>query len=471
MTDPQLATRIRRGLVEYADATPVPDPPSFVAPESPQRRRLSPALAAAAVTATVLAVTVIAVTGPIGGGGRGTVPGATEDPPTLPDRFAEYSITTGTVADSPPGRVIACFLYNTEEFWDPPQVVVLAADADRYRVVTAADTGRRPLWERRPVLLSGNGERLAVGSGDRATSAIPVVDLLTGVTTEHAVEAGSRVDLLAWSPDARWLVYAIRPFQESTAFPGLHARGGQLWALDVHSGQTQRLGATEIPDSVAQAAFSPDGSLLAVQAGGPDGAEHRQRFGESVVIVRFTDARIVATAPVPPYYRLAGPAAWSPDASRLALVAEGYSRPEQAEPWLRTLERTEAGVWSAGPEAAPGVPDGLFLGWQSRDRVVLHGQAGDPAQPLGAILAVDVDGSALTELSRIEVEARSDMNLTSMQLAYVLLPDLQVRPAAEPNRGPWPTWLRAVAAITALLAVGAAWASVAVVRARRRTRA
>src|SRR5690606_22199468 len=133
----------------------------------------------------------------VGGGGRGPGFGATEAPASLPDEFAGYSITTGSVSDDPPGRVIACFVYNTERAWNPPQVAVLAADSDRYRVVTAADAGRPPLWQRRPVLLSGDGERLAVGSDVRAVSSIPVVDLVSGDTAEYAVDPGSRVDLLA----------------------------------------------------------------------------------------------------------------------------------------------------------------------------------------------------------------------------------------------------------------------------------
>ena len=53
--------------------------------------------------------------------------------------------------------------------------------------------------------------------------------------------------------------------------------------------------------------------------------------------MRFVDAEVVATVPVPSSYRLAGPGAWSPDSSRLALVAHG-----SADPWLRTLDLTGA---------------------------------------------------------------------------------------------------------------------------------
>jgi hypothetical protein len=461
-----LGSRVRQGLIEYADATPVAAPPPFAAPGTPRRWRYGPALAAAAVAAVLATVAISVPIARRGGPDPGT---SLINGPTLPSEFAAYSIATGTVGDSPPGRVIACFLYNTEQAWDPPQVVVLAADADRYRVVTAADADRPPLWQRRPVLLSGDGARLAVGSDDRAVSQIVVVDLLTGEETGHAIDPGSKIDLLTWSPDARLLAYAVRPFRESETFPGVHARGGRLMVLDIRTGESRVVGGAELPPSVAEAAFSPDGSLLAVQGGGPSGGEHRQGYDRTILIVRFVDAEVVATVSVPSSYRLAGPAAWAPDSSRLALVTADDAMQDPVGGWLRTLDRSDDGSWEVGPPA-PTVPRGVFLGWQFRDRLLLHAQVGDPVTTPRSIVAVNFPGGAYDPLSRPEVEVRSDMMVASLQLAYSLLPDLRVRSAGEPDRGPWPVWLRVSVTVVVLLALGIASAVVFAVRGWTRSR-
>ena len=85
-------------------------------------------------------------------------------------------------------------------------------------------------------------------------------------------------------------------------------------------------------------------------------------------------------------------------------------------------------------------------------------------------MSVAFPGGAYDLLSRPEVEVRSDMMVTSLQLAYSLLPDLQVRSAGEADPGPWRVWLRVSVTVVVLLALGIALAVVFAVRGWRRSR-
>jgi len=462
MTD--LDARIRRGVVEYADAAPVPDPPKFGRADHRERVRpglrrrwLAPVAAAVGVGVVLLTVTVPI---PLGNpGARDSAAG----PATLPTAFADYSALTGSVTDAPPGRSIAAFVLENEVVYRPNQVIVLAADADRYRYVEEAETYSVFLHhERSPVLLSGDGTRVAVGSGSRAVSDITAVDLRTGEVARFPVDADSTVTLLAWSPDGRWLAYGIRPFQAMPPFYGesLRARGGRLMVLDVTSGQAHPITGPAIPESVAQAAFSPDGSLLAVQAGGPGESEHQPAPpGSEVRMVRggseWAHPSVIDTVAVPPFYELAGQSAFSPDGSRLALTAVS-GRPESGA-WLHTVERSDEG-WVAGPGPASGMRDDYFLGWQSSERIVVRsGQE---------ILGVDIGGGSRQLLSRISASTQGVVY--NVQLAYTLLPGLEVRAVGEVDRGPWPPWLRAAVTGVVLILLAAATVAVLVRRAHRR---
>ena len=342
------------------------------------------------------------------------------------------------------------------------QVIALAADADRYRNINETRTGLAGK-EPAPFLLSGDGTRVAVGSGPRAMSEIPVVDLATGHVARYAIDADSTVTLLAWSADGRTLAYATRPFRPMPDSYGesLRARGGQLRLLDLDTGRTDTPTTPDLPTSVAYAAFSPDGTLLAVQAGGPeDGAEQRQSPPGRLLVVRLSDGVVVATAPTPSYYRLANQAAWSPDGRRLALTPETqFPSPETTGAWLRTMEISPSGAWQPGP-AVTGA-SGFFLGWQTPDRVVVR---------TSEIMAVDLNGGSSTVLSQVDVALEDDVYIVDLQLAYALLPELRTRPAGEPDRGPWPTWLRVTVAVATLAVLLPLALAAVVVRARVRRR-
>jgi hypothetical protein len=241
----------------------------------------------------------------------------------------------------------------------------------------------------------------------------------------------------------------------------MRARGGALMVLDVTTGSAAAVAAPAIPDSVAQAAFSPDGSLLAVQAGGPGDAEYEpEPPGSEIVLIDDWSSRNprAESVPVPADSELAGQGAWAPDASRLALIPL-HSPMQTGGGWLRTIER-RAGEWVAGPGGSASIPDGYLLGWQSASRIVVWSSAG--------ILSTNIDGSSPTPLSRVPGSA--EVSVTNVQLAYALLPDLVSRPPGDPDRGPWPPWLR-IATVTVILLAGGSVAIVVWSIRRRRRRA
>jgi hypothetical protein len=393
---------------------------------------------------------------------RGSPPAGVEAPATLPEVIGGYSPLTGSVSDSPPGRAIAVFRYEFEPIYAINQVIVLAADADRYRYLEQAEIGTFLAAERAPVLLSGDGLLVAIGSGSRPVSEVPVVDLRTGDVRRYPVDADSTVTLLAWSADGRWLAYATRPFRPMTQgwSESTRARGGRLTLLDVTTGERHPIDAL---DSVAYAAFSPDGTDLAIQAGGPDGAEHRSTPpGTDLVVITVPGGEVVATVRVPAEFHLASQAAWSPDGSRLALTSE--SSADSAWPGspalrLRTLERDGAD-WRVGRDE---VPSGDFLGWRSAGRFVMA--TGDE------VVSVDLGDGSRTPLARLDPATDHDVLVVDLQLAYGLLPDVQERLHGDIDHGPWPSWLRVAALAVAFAVLGCLTLALVVVARVRRRRA
>lgn len=78
-----------------------------------------------------------------------------------------------------------------------------------------------------------------------------------------------------------------------------------------------------------------------------------------------------------------------------------------------------------------------FLGWQSPNRVVvLDAFRGD------SVIASNLDASGVEVLSRVDTQPDDDRGIDSVQLAYLLLPDMMVGEPGAADRGPWPGWLR-----------------------------
>jgi hypothetical protein len=80
----------------------------------------------------------------------------------------------------------------------------------------------------------------------------------------------------------------------------------------------------------------------------------------------------------------------------------------------------------------------------------------DPAKVSTRITEIDVDTGARTPVTSFDVGLGADDDIGEVQFAVGLLPAARVRPAGDPDRGPWPMWLRVLlaAAIGVVVLVG-----------------
>jgi len=180
----------------------------------------------------------------------------------VPDQLASYSHVTGSVSASAPGRATALFQHGFGvELLDLPQAVVLGADGDSYRRVDAAEdrAGAETQGDPAPMLLSPDGTKVAVGDHDTGNPDVVVVDLLTGTTTTHPLPTGRSVIPVAWSRDGRTLAHLLSPAPTDPYSGGRIT--GQVGLLDL----TDDTALVLPEDEATAAAFSPDGSELAVE--------------------------------------------------------------------------------------------------------------------------------------------------------------------------------------------------------------
>src|SRR5262245_1043808 len=183
--------------------------------------------------------------------------------PTLPTEFAGYSDQTATFTSSPAGRSIALYEYGSAELFHSWQTLVVGADRDTYR---RADLGDN---EAPPVMLSPDGTQLLYLEQARFT----LRNLRTGASSSRHLlpnlsNVGASAELLSWTPDARDVAYPIPepPPCDGRAESSMDPLDGgfltDLALLDVVSDTTVRFSDISSPRN---AAFSPDGSRLAVQ--------------------------------------------------------------------------------------------------------------------------------------------------------------------------------------------------------------
>ncbi|MCZ2823460.1 MULTISPECIES: WD40 repeat domain-containing protein [unclassified Modestobacter] len=389
----------------------------------------------------------------------------------IPDRMAGYSYLTGDVSDSPPGRAVALFQHGWGlEFMDFPQAVAVGAHDDVYRRVDLAEdrAGPETQGDPAPMVLSPEGTRVAVGDHDSDRLDLAVLDLGNGEVTTHPLPEGRSAVPVAWSPDGRLVAY-LASAAPTNPYSGTPIEG-DVGLLDVSSGEVRTLaGATQ----VSTAAFSPDGSELAVQrsptAGGTLDVFDLEGGGR-----RGLD--------LPVGHELGGADAWSPDGALLATA-------RVPSPCLDAVDEAEwtacQGEWESIPDviafvAATGrpteVPEPLdgeiaesrrVLGWASaREVVVLSGRADDGSDPDEFwVTRVSLDDGATERLSAVPTGG-GNYGVGRFQLATSLVPDLQVRSAGELDRGRWPVWLRVTLALGAAAAAGLL--APTVVRAARR---
>ncbi|KQW48687.1 hypothetical protein ASC77_08090 [Nocardioides sp. Root1257] len=349
----------------------------------------------------------------------------------LPDRLADYSHLTADVTDAPVGRAVALYQRGFGvELFDSPQAVLLAADDDVYRRLGAAESrgGPESQGDPGPMLLSPDGRQVVLGDHDTGSPDLAVVDLGSGDVATHGLPDARSVIPVAWSPDGSRVAYLSDDSPTNPYSGGLIV--GDLVVLDLASGE-----ASPVPggEDVSAAAFSPDGAELAVQ--------HASGSGGLAIVDLASGAvrRVDATG------SLAGPDAWSPDGSLLALVGA---------PGLSFVDPDGTGVPLTLARPAT---DGI-LGWTgSREVAVLESPDADDA----TITAYALDGGSrpLTAIGDL-----GSYGIGRIQLASGLIADLQARPAGSPDHGPWPPAFR----IGVALVLGLAIALVVVLVDRRR---
>ena len=381
----------------------------------------------------VVAGTVVVLTG------LGSSPTAAGTP-TVPEVMAGYSHLTGSVSSSPPGPVVALWQHGYGvEFLDFPQAVVLGAGGDTYRRVDVAEerAGSETQGDPAPMLLSPDGTRVAVGDHDVERPDVVVVDLTTGATSRYALPAGHSVVPLAWSSDGEALASLVSD-EATNPYSGGRITG-EIALLDLPDDSAE---VVDLDGSATAAAFSPDGSELAVEQSG----------GITVVDVQDGSRRSLEVDGV-----LAGPAAWSPDGRLLAVTTvEPTSAPPGVDaPGVPTglsfVDPTGRGRDVPDPLALDLTGPGRVLGWAGPAEVltVLAVEGADPCcgPDEQTLSGVPLDGTHPRTLMRM-----SDLGsygVGRLQLASSVAGSLEVVGPAGVDRGPWPWALRGVLTVAA----------------------
>ncbi|MGW5670234.1 hypothetical protein [Micromonospora sp. NPDC003776] len=377
-------------------------------------------------------------------------PAAPAAKPSLPDHFAGYSMFTSTVTSAPPGRAIALYGYGNGEAFNMFQSLVVGADGDTYRRVDAMEERNRP-----SALLAPDGTRVLLGDDRGATADLTLVDLTTGKRRSIPLGEPVGVRLLAWSPDGRHVAYSAAPLTRSGEFGSVNfveaevARTGTLRLLDLSTGRSSELPAIK---PAWTAAFAPDSRRLAVQV------------GQTAHLVDL-DGREYGSVPVPRGRELAAEVGWSPDGAFLATVPWLSDGPFNGSSGGDTGHGTF--LWKAGDvqfmpfpgggTAPAPVPDVVqLLGWRSPGSVVVA-TVNDAGQ--ASLAEVQLGAGGRRTLARFDTGRTCELGTQSCQLfdlhvATGLLPDLTVRDAGRPQRGPWP---RVVNAVIAVVVLGAAF--------------
>ncbi|MER7335202.1 MULTISPECIES: hypothetical protein [unclassified Micromonospora] len=440
---------------------PPPLPPGYLdtvltrGRRSVRRRRVG---AAAVWTVVVLLLAVLVVPGvplPV----RTAAPSTA---PSLPESFAGYSMFTSTVTKAPPGRAIALYGYGNGETFNMFQSLVVGADGDTYRRVDALEERGRPT-----ALLAPDGTRVLAGDDRGATADLVLVELATGKRRSIPLVDPVGVRLLAWSPDGRHVAYSAAPLTRSGEFGTVNvveaevARTGTLRLLDLSTGRS-----TEVPAirPAWTAAFAPDSRRLAVQV------------GQKAHLIDL-DGRETGSVDIPAGRELAAEVGWSPDGRFLATVPWILEGPFNGSTggdtgrhgtFLHKVGDVDF-VPVTGADTSPSrVQDVVqLLGWRSAGSVVV---ATINAEGHASIAEVQLGTGTRRTLSRFDTGSTCELGTQTCQVfdlhvATGLLPELTVRSAGRPQRGPWPMLVNAVIGVVVLGAAFLLWR-----RIRRSTR-
>ncbi|GAA3292745.1 hypothetical protein Dvina_35315 [Dactylosporangium vinaceum] len=398
-----------------------------------RRRRIG---AAAAGTAVLLVFVAIVL--------PGVPPRVRPAPPThpgrhtaatVPDRFAGYSVFTSTVQRSAPGRAVALYGYGSGALLTMFQQLVVGADADTYRRIDDWDRRGRPAG-----LLAPDGTRVLLGDDAGPTPDLLLVDLTTGRERSVPLGGALEVRLLAWSPDGRYVAYSATTRDPAPGDGGTVGydvqQGGTLRLLDLSTGDSREFASVRRPSA---AAFAPDSARVAVQ--------EAQRV--HLLQLDGHEDRVVTVAPG---RGLAPRVGWSVDGRLLATV-----------PWDGTAsdDGTVLGVAVSGgdvgfvaltpgapPPPAPAADVVRVLGWRDADHLVVAVAPGGHELELAEVALASGERRVL---SRFDPGLSCELGMQhceilDLQLATGLVPELTVRPAGSPDRGPWPWSLRMLVA-------------------------
>ncbi|MCF6378897.1 hypothetical protein L2K70_14875 [Nocardioides KLBMP 9356] len=384
-------------------------------------------------------------------------PAPDADTYAVPAELADYSYVTGTVSSSPPGPAVALFQHGFGvELMDFPQAVVLGAGGDRYRRVDVAEAraGAETQGDPAPMLLSPDGRYVAVGDHDVGGDHpdVAVVDLTTGETTSYDLPQGRSVVPVAFSTDSGSLAMLLSDEPTSPYAGGRIS--GTVGVLDLGRGRTATM---RVEDATA-VAFSSTGSMA---------VEHVGSTGYGITVVDSTGTVEELT----PDGVLAGPTAWSPDGSLLAITTVdpagapvGSGDPGTPD-GLAFVDPSGTATDVPDPLPLPLSPPGRVLAWNGDDEVVmLLSDSSDTA----TLASVPLDGSEPRTLMRMD--DLGSYGVGRFQLAADAGGRLEVVDPAGVDRGPWPwSWRLGGAVLAGLLVWLVAWMAVWVVsRARRR---
>ncbi|GAA1799615.1 hypothetical protein GCM10009682_21550 [Luedemannella flava] len=440
MTDPDLATRF--AAIETTDEPALPT--GFAeqtlrrARRSQRRRRAS---GWAALALTVVAVLAVA---PWQAWPQRPTPADQPDRPSLPAEFADLSRFTSHATDRPGGRAIALYEFGSSELFTTWQTLVAGADRDTYRRLDLPDNAAPP------VSLSPDGRSVMFFEERTGTDEFTLLDLTTGRTSVRhssawASNVGASITMLAWSPDSRYLAYAVPAPSPNDGRAESSLRGGQplrdVAILDVVTDTTVRYPANS---PIFAAAFSPDGQRLAVQSdqNSPILSLRAEKVGEWLPPTGTADSAL----------------AWSPDGRLMAV---------QTNMGIRFVDMTGSG--GTVPNSLR--YDSSVLGWRSPTSIVVEGS--DDDADTDTLVEVSVVDGHRTVLSRFPTTRSCEYGQHRcrpyrIQLATNLIADATIRPSA-PDRGPW------VPVVHAATTLGAGALGVALVllilRRRRRRRA
>jgi hypothetical protein len=384
-----------------------------------------PRLVASLVATTVTLVGLLLpwpgpAVGLFGAGGAGPASAA----PTLPDQFAPFSGFTAGAADRPAGRAIALYEYGSNELFTTWQTLVAGADRDTYRQLPTVSQ----------VLLSPDGTQVLRHEHDDEAPELTLQSLVTGQTrTVHTVpfhsNVGGGLELLAWSPDGRYVAYAVPapPPADGTAESSFKAGRviEELGILDLTTDTTARYPRIS---PVWGAVFDPSGRQLLVQT-----------VQEGQIVSLTGD--VLRPVRLPDGAELDRGAAWSPDGSRVAVPVD-RGGPSSAVGFLDVASGqplpTELDIWN-------------LLGWRSPTSVLTWVWITE--RYVDAIVEVSIVDGRRTVLSTFSTSKSCEYGMRQcfpyrIQLASGLIGSVGTRPS-QPDRGPLPP------------AIGAGWAFLA----------